>query len=181
MNSTDLRSIKTERALQGSLIHLMQSTCFSDIQTKDIYSTVLIGKSTFYNHYLDKFDLLNQLVTNEIQSFEKLLNHRFENINETSILIELYEELFRKKEEFLTLCSSKNDGINFQQLLIEHISAFVKTKIYKKSLPVPNEFVTSLYASSALQAIIWSLKLEEPIEISKFMNKVLLSSFKNYL
>ncbi|WP_338344596.1 hypothetical protein [Fructobacillus fructosus] len=156
----------------------MKTKVFSEISTKEIYSSVLIGKSTFYNHYVDKYDLLSQIISDEVNVFEDLLQKRVDQITNTDLLIELYESLYEKKEAFLTLCSNQNDGIDFKQILTVKLSQFASLKINEKAFPVPNDFVTDLYASSALQAIIWSLKANQPETIATFMNKVMLAVYK---
>ncbi|MEK3850480.1 TetR family transcriptional regulator [Paenibacillus sp. FSL R7-0340] len=49
-------------AIERALIELLQQHDFKDITIKKICDQSLIGRSTFYSHYLDKYDLLEKIV-----------------------------------------------------------------------------------------------------------------------
>lgn len=52
---------------------------FEKLTTTLLIKECLISKGTFYAHYLDKYDLAEQLIDRELQLFETLLTQRFEN------------------------------------------------------------------------------------------------------
>ncbi|MCP3797234.1 TetR/AcrR family transcriptional regulator [Paenibacillus sp. CH40] len=56
----DIRIYKTKIAIERALIELLQQHHFKDITIKKICDQALIGRSTFYSHYLDKYDLLEK-------------------------------------------------------------------------------------------------------------------------
>ena len=53
----DLRIIKTRKALYNAFEELMKSKPFEQIKVSDICNEALINRSTFYDHYADKYDL----------------------------------------------------------------------------------------------------------------------------
>lgn len=57
----DLRIIKTQRSIHSAFLELMKEKGFSKLTVKDIISTAEINRSTFYAHYEDKYDLLEQV------------------------------------------------------------------------------------------------------------------------
>ena len=61
---TDLRVIKTKRLLYKSLSKLLREKSFEQIKISDICNEALINRSTFYAHYNDKYELLNDLFEN---------------------------------------------------------------------------------------------------------------------
>ncbi|MCT4398332.1 TetR/AcrR family transcriptional regulator [Pediococcus ethanolidurans] len=63
MNSNDLRAIKSKRDIEVAFIQLINQNGFSKITIKDICTSALIGRSTFYRYYEDKYDLLKKLIT----------------------------------------------------------------------------------------------------------------------
>ncbi|WKB35713.1 TetR/AcrR family transcriptional regulator [Terrilactibacillus sp. S3-3] len=62
MPSTDLRVLKTRDAIKSHFLDLLLNKSFTDITVKDIADAARIGRGTFYLHYKDKFDLLDQLI-----------------------------------------------------------------------------------------------------------------------
>lgn len=56
----DLRSIKTRRAINSAFIELIEKMGFSKINVRMIIERAEINRSTFYLHYLDKYDLLEK-------------------------------------------------------------------------------------------------------------------------
>ena len=58
----DLRIIKTEKALYEGLLNLMKDKSFEEINVVDICNAALINRSTFYDHFNDKYELLQALM-----------------------------------------------------------------------------------------------------------------------
>jgi len=55
---TDRRSRRTQKLLIDALLELMQQKSYDEITVQDIIDRANTGRSTFYAHYLDKEDLL---------------------------------------------------------------------------------------------------------------------------
>ncbi|ANZ60574.1 TetR/AcrR family transcriptional regulator [Secundilactobacillus paracollinoides] len=82
MNDNDLRVRKTKQQLQRVLIQLLQTTTFSKITVKQICDTTLINRTTFYQHYHDKSDLLYDMfegltIDNHNLALHRLMNEPF--------------------------------------------------------------------------------------------------------
>ncbi|MDM5332146.1 TetR/AcrR family transcriptional regulator C-terminal domain-containing protein [Ureibacillus composti] len=63
---------KTKQLIQKSFMGILESKPFESITIGDITKTAQINRGTFYLHYQDKFDLLDQI---EQQLFEDLGQH----------------------------------------------------------------------------------------------------------
>ncbi|WP_161878701.1 TetR/AcrR family transcriptional regulator [Alkalibacterium sp. MB6] len=59
---TDPRVLRTRKMIIDSFIALSNKQPFHDISVKDITEEAMINRATFYNHFLDKYDLLEQVV-----------------------------------------------------------------------------------------------------------------------
>jgi AcrR family transcriptional regulator len=64
---------RTRRLLQVALHKLMQSNSFDEISVQDITEAATVNRATFYDHYTDKFSLLDAMVAG---GFHKLLEDR---------------------------------------------------------------------------------------------------------
>jgi len=61
----DLRVRRTRKSLMQALIELTIEKGFSAITVQDIADRAMVNRATFYRHYLDKYDLLDQYM-NEV-------------------------------------------------------------------------------------------------------------------
>lgn len=59
----DLRVQRTRKLLQKALLDLTVEKGFAAITVRDITERAMVNRSTFYRHYLDKYDLLEQYMT----------------------------------------------------------------------------------------------------------------------
>lgn len=80
---TDLRILRTKKAIREAFFKLIKQKGFESITVKDITDEAMISRNTFYLHYSDKYDLLNKIsnelmrkaflrVTNDVRNFEDL-------------------------------------------------------------------------------------------------------------
>jgi AcrR family transcriptional regulator len=56
----DLRVRRTRKLLQQALIELTIEKGFAAVTVQDIAERAMVNRATFYRHYLDKYDLLDQ-------------------------------------------------------------------------------------------------------------------------
>jgi AcrR family transcriptional regulator len=69
----DPRIRRTRKLLQEALGKLMQSKSFDEISVQDITEAATLNRATFYDHYTDKFALLDAMVAG---GFHELLHQR---------------------------------------------------------------------------------------------------------
>ncbi len=65
--SEDMRIQRTRKLLRQALFELTTEKGFAAVTVRDIAARALVNRSTFYRHYLDKYDLLNQYL-DELQA-----------------------------------------------------------------------------------------------------------------
>jgi AcrR family transcriptional regulator len=58
----DPRIRRTRHLLQGALLILMKTKAFDEISVHDITDAATVNRATFYDHYTDKFSLLDATV-----------------------------------------------------------------------------------------------------------------------
>jgi AcrR family transcriptional regulator len=69
----DPRIRRTRQLLQGALQTLTQTKGFDEISVQDITDAATVNRATFYDHYTDKFALLDATIAG---GFHKLLHER---------------------------------------------------------------------------------------------------------
>lgn len=135
----DLRTIKTKKNLYDALILLMKQTNFENIKVADICKYALVNRSTFYNHYQDKYDLLDDMLTN--------LKNKIFNLDN-------YQDI---KSYYLSFFSTLLDYIN------EHKKSFTDILINNK-----NDIMIDILLNKLVKDILDNTKLKEKEIVVKF-------------
>lgn len=86
----DLRIIKTKQNIERSFLELLTTTNFEQVTVKQITEHALTGKSTFYYHYADKYDLAQKLIESAFKDYQHLLAQRMNNGIQEQTLISLH-------------------------------------------------------------------------------------------
>lgn len=168
--NTDKKSPKTDDLIQASLVKLLETNRFDKITIKDICDEALIGRSTFYNHYVDKYELLDKMIDEMANKFQDLINSRNKKINDDSFLVYLYQELFVCRQEFLILLDIKSATGDLENQIKEILKENSRKILGNTQIDLPADFLTDLYAANAMTAIIWTLKNGYSDEVATFMN-----------
>ena len=69
----DPRIRRTRKLLQGALSTLMETKSFEEISVQDITEAATVNRATFYDHYTDKFALMEAMIAG---GFHELLYER---------------------------------------------------------------------------------------------------------
>lgn len=125
----DRRTLRTKKVIKNALMKLMCQSEISKITIKDLAIEADINRKTFYNHYIDIYDVLKDI---EDDLMKKLLNilDNFDlsstQYNPYPILKELTVEI-NKDIEFYNLLLSYNSSSN----LISKITNLLKKYLYE--------------------------------------------------
>lgn len=91
--AVDRRIARTRLAIQNALVALIQAEGLDAITVRDIVSLANINRGTFYLHYKDKYDLLEQTEAEILQNLQNLILQakaiHMENSNGTEQLQQL--------------------------------------------------------------------------------------------
>lgn len=68
METLDLRVRRTRQLLEQAFLELMGQKSFQAITVQDITSRAMVNRSTFYDHFVDKYALLEHAVTGLFRS-----------------------------------------------------------------------------------------------------------------
>ncbi len=122
----DLRIIKTKRNLYEGLAQLLAERPYESIKIKDICDKSLVNRSTFYDHYSSKQELLDAMIS-----------ERLKNITEESELKNINHENY--KEKFLVYIEKAIDFVDLdvninKEILLNGNNIIVKNVIFDSIL-----------------------------------------------
>lgn len=69
----DLRVIKTKSLIKNAFLELIEEKGYSKVSVTDIVDKAMINRNTFYLHYYDKEDLINEMISENYKKTEPLI------------------------------------------------------------------------------------------------------------
>jgi AcrR family transcriptional regulator len=125
----DRRIRKTKRQLRDAMITLMQDHSIAEITVREITELADINRGTFYLHYRDVYDMVEQIENEIFAEFNTVVNARngSQTIQELEVnMTLLFEDIFNYMADNALLCSAllgPNGDIAFLQRLITAVRA----------------------------------------------------------
>ncbi|MBR1810220.1 MAG: TetR/AcrR family transcriptional regulator [Clostridia bacterium] len=116
----DRRVIKTKERLHDVFIELLSQKPLKNITVKELSEKADINRATFYLHYKDVFDLLEQLEAEVIEKFSDIcdsLNADFSEAEFISVFIKLLEFIRENQQLCNVLFGSNGDRSFFEKLV----------------------------------------------------------------
>jgi AcrR family transcriptional regulator len=149
----DPRIVRTRKLLQQSLEKLLKKKEFDEISVQDIADAATVNRATFYDHYADKFALLECMVGSR---FHELLAERKVKFDCTTAL----------KAIVLAVCHylTRMQGSNGQRQLQPHMESAIIAVVRRMLLEGLNKYPSKsaigpeMIAASASWAIYGAVK-----------------------
>ena len=173
----DLRIRKTKANLYKSLLQLMENKTFEEIKVIDICNHSMINRSTFYNHFNDKYELLQGL----IKDMQEELISSLEIKKEIKSMKEYYLEIIRlllnylekNKEIYSSIAIiKKNNNSIAHDMMVDATLEAVTTKMKKKYQSISNvpiEIVSLFYVSGVSKVCLEAIKDAKNFDSEKLL------------
>ncbi|MEH7314033.1 TetR/AcrR family transcriptional regulator [Priestia megaterium] len=168
MSKVDRRVQKSQEAIKNAFIELMSEKNLDQITIKDISDRANVGRRTIYDHYMDKFDLLDRLIEEHINALRKLCESAAElDFKEGNLM--WFEYFERNYSFFSTMLTSKGAPVfrsHFLKFVIEELEADVDiTKGINKGLN--KELVLKFFGAAIVEIVeFWFTNgLTEPTHV----------------
>ena len=165
MSIYEEKNRKTKQLIQTSFLQILENKPFEAITIGDIAKTAHINRGTFYLHYLDKFDLLDQIeqqlfreIGKEIDELQSKYSstHTFEKEQE-QLAATLFSTL-KMHAPLLKIFLSNHGRAGFHLRFRDAFSEKVRINLEKNEsinerLKVPMEYFLSFITSAFLGLI----------------------------
>lgn len=164
MKKEDLRILKTKASLYRTLIELMKDEEFEKIKISEICTKSMINRSTFYDHFNDKYELLESFMND----LKKELEESIKIDIETNSIKEYYMEILKamleyiddNKEIYSSMVKINSNSIA-KDMMIEAVLKAVNNKINNRFInksEIPTKEIVLFYASGVINVLIYSLQ-----------------------
>lgn len=126
---TDRRVRRTLSMLQKGLIQLMETKDIKDISVKELSDLADINRGTFYLHYNDIYDMLNQIEDELFVEFNEILDRTLscdtKNLSPQATLLDIFSFLERHKEVARVMMGPHGD-----LAFVNRLKDLVKDRVY---------------------------------------------------
>ncbi len=126
------RIIKTKNNLYKGLLITMKNKSFEEIKVSDICKEAHINRSTFYNNFNDKYDLL----FSSFHGFEKKLKQKLSQSKVPINIKEYYVNLIGLLLEHL------NENISTYSLVVKHKNNNIASNIFHDTIFYANGVIS---------------------------------------
>ncbi|MDR0707537.1 MAG: TetR family transcriptional regulator C-terminal domain-containing protein [Treponema sp.] len=169
----------TKKVLRDSLIELMRKKPITQITIKEICDLADIGRTTFYAHYNDQYDLLKNIQDETFAHFEEMHEFPFDvkpSQREVMAHGEKMADYIAQNKDSIQVLLSENGDISFQK---RFVAKFVNNgkkaikRIFKEPVDEKTERAYSVFFVHGTIALLqdW-LKNDMDIPISE-MTKIM--------
>lgn len=161
----DDMNAKTREKIQQQFLQLLKDKNFMKISVQDIATAANINRGTFYLHYLDKYDLLDQMEENLLAGLETHLERlqpdfllsEAEKGNTSIHAVEVFRYIQMNADAFKVFLGG-NNHVGFHKRLkhffIEHfLEKMMINENFFKGATVPHDYLSS-FATSAFLGLV---------------------------
>ncbi|MMZ55417.1 HTH-type transcriptional regulator MtrR [compost metagenome] len=158
----DRRVVKTKQAINKAFLELYSEKDIEHITINDIADRADVNRGTVYHHYLDKFDLLDQIINEHLNRLKQYCTpHEDESgrlllINELKPVFDYFEANF---SFFSTLLTNRSSSM-FRERLMQFVSAELRKKLAAsdRQLDIDHELNAQFMASSFVGIVEWWIR-----------------------
>lgn len=160
----DLRIQKTKSTLYRGLMELMKNESFEDIKVSNICSKSKINRSTFYDHFADKYELLQSLMDDLKIELEESLEVTKDTASIKEYYIETVDLLLSHVTDNINIYSSvikNNKNSIAHDMMVDSVNKFVNNYInenYINESNIPTERLVQFYASGLIAIVFDEMK-----------------------
>ena len=176
---TDKRYVMTDQKITETFLALLDTVGYQKISVSAIVKKARINRSTFYEHFLDKEDLMAQVQT-------RLITKIVEGLPEVTVLklddhelIDsrinlLIQRIYDHKEAIKLFLSDKSDGLFTARFSVFSEQFLIDGNIVQ-AIDLPDVYVFSIFQGMILNLIkIWIERdfIETPEEFAKIISRI---------
>ncbi|MGT2929182.1 TetR/AcrR family transcriptional regulator [Streptococcus dentasini] len=161
----DIRVLKTKRDIEAALTNLILTQGFYSLTVQDICKQALVSRSTFYSHYLDKYDIIEQLIAKTLDPLQEKFAAKYgENLDNGQLkdflgdIYQFYQENTALLKALLKTPLDNQQG--FEEQFDQLCQLYIKELLLREgtSYNLPLELLTQLYASIVRSLMKWTIE-----------------------
>lgn len=188
---------KTKKLLEDTLVQLMTEKHFNKISIKDLTEKLDISRGTFYLHYKDKYDLLEQKESCILKELNEIIDNILNKLpgnfilpTDKEVLLSVFTCMYKYVNEnanFMKVILGPNGDLNFQMKL----KIFIEKKLFENiainnagSNSMPLKYLSAIASSTQIGIVEKWLKSgmkETPEQLAFFVSNIVFSIYNEVI
>jgi AcrR family transcriptional regulator len=162
----NLRVRRTQKLLREALIELIEDRGFDALTVGEITERAMVSRATFYRNYQDKYDLVEQIFTEAMQTLFNVISESGTE-HPPQIWVKFFEHIAEYERIYCALLGRKGSPWFVLKMrtsmvdLVKQISSW-QPAANRFLYPSSDEFVPDLVATMFVETITWWLEQGRP-------------------
>lgn len=179
---TDARVRYTRRVIKESLLRLLEDRPVNRITVKEVCEAAQINRATFYAHFTDCFDVLNQMENDLLADFERSLS--FASVVD---VVDMIERIYAMIDQNAEVCrvlifQNKDSSLTAKMIAMAHDKTIVRWKEQlTRATESDREMLFTCLSNGLLNVILTGYSKYEREEVVKFVSETLRLLITPYL
>ena len=167
---TDARVRYTRRVIKESLLRLLEDRPVNRITVKEVCEAAQINRATFYAHFTDCFDVLNQMENDLLADFERSLS--FASVVD---VVDMIERIYAMIDQNAEVCrvlifQNKDSSLTAKMIVMAHDKTIVRWKEQlTRATESDREMLFTCLSNGLLNVILTGYSKYEREEVVKFV------------
>lgn len=161
MQIVDPRATRTRQLITSAFDQLIATKNFDQITVKDITNLATINRATFYRHFLDKYELVDVMLSEKIEEIMKFHVNCLEELNE-NMIVKMFQSLSQIQK-----CLYKNRRLDYDTFA-QMVEGKIKEKlaiIVNHTVKTANHLKATMFSWALYGAFVeWKIASKETIE-----------------
>lgn len=179
---TDARVRYTRRVIKESLLRLLEDRPVKRITVKEVCEAAQINRATFYAHFTDCFDVLNQMENDLLADFERSLS--FASVVD---VVDMIERIYAMIDQNAEVCrvlifQNKDSSLTAKMIAMAHDKTIVCWKEQlTRATESDREMLFTCLSNGLLNVILTGYSKYEREEVVKFVSETVRLLITPYL
>lgn len=179
---TDARVRYTRRVIKESLLRLLEDRTVNRITVKEVCEAAQINRATFYAHFTDCFDVLNQMENDLLADFERSLS--FASVVD---VVDMIERIYAMIDQNAEVCrvlifQNKDSSLTAKMIAMAHDKTIVRWKEQlTRATESDREMLFTCLSNGLLNVILTGYSKYEREEVVKFVSETVRLLITPYL
>lgn len=162
----DRRIQRTRGLLQDALVALILEKGYEAITIQDILERANVGRSTFYEHFYDKDDLLLSGFEHLRADFEQYLaNQSIDDDSPWQLSLSMFRHAQSHRQLYKAMAGKQGGNLavaHIQKFLTHYLYEHLKKLLTMRKRDMPPEILTQFIVSSYTALLTWWLDSDSP-------------------
>jgi len=160
---TDLRIIKTHKALTDAFWQMLNEKKFEDITVNELCNRAMVRRATFYKHFADKYEFFAFVVRAKQAEFDAQIRQPTDNARSRSFYIDIIKhalDFLNSNEKLVQTVLESKMLPTVMDILSRQITIDITQKLKEdtqKGVPLPSspQVMAQFFTGAVLYTVRW--------------------------